>query len=218
MSRSDMPEPLSCPGPKVARAAQRPMLRSVAGLGFLLLAACPPAQVTRTLAATRPPVVDATLGPGDLFDVRVFEEPDLTGTYRVGPEGTIDYPLVGRVQISGKLPSDIAEELRGKLQQFVRKPQVSVLVREMNSKRVIVYGQVQHPGTFPYSNPMTVSQAISLAGGFTAMAQRENVRISRVEADQEKVIEVNLRQIAEGRASNSFLSPGDEVYVPERLF
>ena len=92
------------------------------------------------------------------------------------------------------------------------------LVREMNSKRVTVYGQVQRPGTFPYSNPMTLSQAISLAGGFTAMAQREKVRVSRVENERQEVLEVDLREIAEGKAPNRFLSPGDEVYVPERLF
>jgi polysaccharide export outer membrane protein len=188
----------------------------IAGLCALAAGCVPPPA--RSLVAPRPPVVDATLGPGDLFDVRVFEEPDLSGTYRIGPEGTIDYPLVGRVVVAGRLPGEIAEILRGRLREFVRNPQVSVLVREMNSKRVIVYGQVQHPGTFPYQDPMTISQAISLAGGFTAMASRETVRISRVEHERQQVIEVNLRQIAEGRAPNRFLSPGDEVYVPERLF
>src|SRR4051812_16141438 len=137
------------------------------------------------MAPLKPPVVDATLGPGDLFDVRVFEENDLSGTYRIGPEGTIDYPLVGRLELAGLLPGQIAEVLRDKLRAYVRAPQVSVLVREMNSKRVIVYGQVQHPGTFPYTGVMTISQLISLAGGFTAMAQRETVRISRVENNQQ---------------------------------
>ena len=170
------------------------------------------------MVAPRPPVVDATLGPGDLFDVRVFEEPDLSGTYRIGPEGTIDYPLVGRIDVAGRLPGDLAVVLQERLKTFVHAPQVSVLVREMNSKRVIVYGQVQRPGTFPYSNPMTISQAISLAGGFTTMALRENVRISRLAGDQQQVIEVDLRRISEGKAPNQFLSPGDEVYVPERLF
>lgn len=170
------------------------------------------------MVAPRAPVVDATLGPGDLFDVRVFGETDLSGTYRIGPEGTIDYPLIGRQMVAGLLPSQVAELLRDKLTSFVHKPQVSVLVREMNSKRVIVYGQVQKPGTFPYTNAMTIVQAISLAGGFTAMAQRERVVISHVENEQQRIIEVNLREIADGKAPNRFVAPGDEVYVPERLF
>jgi polysaccharide export outer membrane protein len=100
----------------------------------------------------------------------------------------------------------------------VRKPQVSVLVKEMNSKRVIVYGQVQHPGTFPYSSHMTVSQAISLAGGFTAMAARDQVTISHFEHDRQQTSQINLRNIADGKAPNRVVEPGDEVYVPERLF
>jgi polysaccharide export outer membrane protein len=162
--------------------------------------------------------VDATLGPQDLFEVRVFEEPDLSGPYRVDPEGSIDYPLIGRVQVAGKLPGEIASELEQRLTAFVRKPQVSVLVKEMNSKRVIVYGQVQHPGTFPYTNAMTISQAISLAGGLTAMAAKEKVIVSHFDREKQQIVHVNLRAIADGKDPNITVSPGDEVYVPERLF
>jgi polysaccharide export outer membrane protein len=164
------------------------------------------------------PRVDASLAPGDLFDVRVFQEPDLSGTYRIDDAGTIDFPLVGRVDVAGKLPSQIADSLRVRLTAYVHNPQVSVLVKELNSKRIIVYGQVQHPGTFPYTNEMTIAQAISLAGGFTTMAAREKVRISRMMKDHEVVIQVNLRAIADGRDPNQFITPGDEIYVPERLF
>jgi polysaccharide export outer membrane protein len=162
--------------------------------------------------------VDATLGTGDLFDVRVFGEPDLSGTYRVDIEGTIDYPLVGRVAVVGKLPGEVATLLRERLTAFIKSPQVSVLIKEMGSKRVIIYGQVQRPGTYPYTNPMTISQAISVAGGFTAMAARDRVIISRPQDNQQQIIEVNLRDIADGRVPNRFVAPGDEVYVPERLF
>jgi len=185
---------------------------------LLALAGCATGPTMHTLAAPRPPAVDATLGVGDVFDVRVFEEPDLSATYRVGSEGTIDYPLVGRVQVAGRLPGEVAMLIERELRKYVHAPQVSVLVREMNSKRVTVYGQVQRPGTFPYTDPMTISQAISLAGGFTAMALRESVRIARSDHDRQEIIELNLRQIAEGRAPNAYLSPGDEIYVPERAF
>jgi polysaccharide export outer membrane protein len=188
-------------------------------VGFVLAAASCSHSAVRSFTAPIAPEVDATLGPGDLFDVRVFGEPDLSSTYRVGPEGTIDYPLVGRLMISGLLSTQVAALLREKLTAFVHAPQVSVLVREMNSKRVIVYGQVQKPGTFPYSDAMTVVQAISLAGGFTSMAARERVVISRrTKAQRQEAVEINVRDIADGHAPNRFVSPGDEVYVPERLF
>jgi polysaccharide export outer membrane protein len=186
-------------------------------LGASLSAACGPAAVRR-LAAPRPPVVDATLGPGDLFEVRVFEEANLCGTYQVDPQGSIDFPLVGRTTVSGLLPGEVAQLLRDRLTAFVKDPQVSVLVKDMSSKRIVVYGQVQKPGTYPYANQMTISQVISLAGGFTIMAARERVTISRFEDKEQHIIEVNLRAIADGKAPNHFVEPGDEIYVPERLF
>jgi polysaccharide export outer membrane protein len=168
--------------------------------------------------AINQPTVHATLGPGDVFEVRVFEEPDLSGAYRVDEAGKIDYPLVGRVLVAGRLPGEVAEDLTSRLRSFVKSPQVSVYVRETNSKRVTVYGQVQRPGTFPYTYPMTVSQAISLAGGFATMAAREKVRVFRIENDRQVVIDVDVRSIVEGKAANQYLYPSDEVYVPDRLF
>jgi protein involved in polysaccharide export with SLBB domain len=187
-------------------------------LAWLLgIAACGPVPV-RKLTMPRAPQVDATLGPGDIFDVRVFEEGDLSGTYRVDADGVIDYPLVGRVKAQGLLPGELAQVLGAKLSSFVQRPQVSVLVKEWNSKRIIVYGQVQKPGAYPFTNPMTISQAISIAGGFTAMAARERVLISRLGHNEQEVIEIDLHAIADGKAPNHFITPGDEVYVPERLF
>lgn len=164
------------------------------------------------------PTVDATLGAGDVFDVRVFEEPDLSGTYKVDPSGSIDFPLVGNVTVAGRLPEQLTADLRTRLAAFVHNPQVSVLVKEMNSKHIIVYGQVQHPGTFPYTDAMTISQVISLAGGFTAMAARDKVRVSRFEHDRQHISEIDLKAIGDGTAANQFVQPGDEVYVSERLF
>jgi polysaccharide export outer membrane protein len=178
---------------------------------------CGPSAMRR-VAAPPPPVIDATLGAGDLFDIRVFEEPNLSGTYQVDEEGTIDFPLVGRVAVAGHLASDVATLLSKRLTAFVKNPQISVLVRDMVSKRIVVYGQVAKPGTYPYANAMTISQLISLAGGFTSMAARERVTISRFAANERHIIEVNLRAIADGKESNQFVEPGDEVYVPERLF
>jgi polysaccharide export outer membrane protein len=201
----------------MGNAVMHTRISRLIALFFFFPVGCAQLGSRKMVIPPRPPI-DSTLGPGDVFDVRVFQEPDLSGTYRIDTVGTIDYPLIGRVVVAGKLPSDIADTLRTRLTAFVHSPQVSVLVKEVNSKRFIVYGQVAHPGTFPYTNQMTISQAISVAGGFTAMAQREKVRISRLDKDNEVVIEVNLRAIADGKDPNQFITPGDEIYVPERLF
>jgi polysaccharide export outer membrane protein len=189
-------------------------------IALTLLAGGCPSPTGGTLSAPPPPKVDATLGVGDVFDVRVFGEPDLSSTYRIGHDGSIDFPLVGRVAASGKTASDLAGELRTRLVAFLHQPQVSILVKEANSKRVTVYGQVQKPGTYPYAELMTISQAISQAGGFTAMAAREKVLVSRFsrELGKQRVTVVNLLAIVDGKAPNQFVEPGDEVYVPERLF
>jgi polysaccharide export outer membrane protein len=158
-----------------------------------------------------------SLGPSDVFDVRVFGEPDLSSTYRVGTDGKISFPLIGQVHVQGKTTTILAEELQKRLEQFVKRPQVSVLLKESNSKKVTIYGQVQHPGTIQYSEQMTISQAVSMAGGLTAMAARESARVKRKRNGQTETIVVNLKAVANG-TETYYLQPGDEVFVPERLF
>jgi polysaccharide export outer membrane protein len=167
--------------------------------------------------AERPPVVDMSLGPSDVFEIRVYGEPELTSTYRASPEGSIDFPLIGRVAVKGMTPAQVAEEIRGRLQSYVKQPQVSVFVKEINSKKVTVYGQVQHPGTVNYAESMTITQAISVAGGLTVMAARDRVRVSRVRDGKAETFQVNLKEVSEGNTT-CYLQPGDEVFVPERIF
>lgn len=153
----------------------------------------------------------------DVFDVRVYDEPSMTGTYRVGADGTIDFPLIGRLSVKGRTPSQLAEEIQLKLEQFLKRPQVSVLLKESNSKKITVYGQVQHPGTLNFFDQMTIAQAISMAGGLTAMAARENTRVTRKREGKTETVVVNLKAVANGTLTY-YLQPGDEVFVPERMF
>ena len=114
--------------------------------------------------AAAPPVSSSTLGAGDLLEVRVFEEADLSGPYRVSPGGTIDFPLCGKVKVEGLNGSSTADVLTHCLgEKYLKRPQVSVLVREYNSKKIFVFGEVQKPGTFPYDEEMSVIQAITVA-------------------------------------------------------
>jgi polysaccharide export outer membrane protein len=192
------------------------------GVAVLLLAACPRPQgsVQSSLGKAAVDVrADTALGAGDVFDVRVYGEPELSGTYRVQSDGTIDYPLIGKVVVGGKPPSEAANMIAEKLREgFLRNPQVSLLVKEYNSKKVIVIGQVKSPGTFPYVEEMTVIQAITMAGGFSDLAAKNDIVVTRVSNGQETRIKVQAGAVAEGRAPNLALRPGDRVWVPERLF
>src|SRR5262245_46705169 len=145
---------------------------------LLLAVACADRATAPYPKSPPPPAEDSALGPGDLFDVRVFGEPELSGSYQVAQDGTIDYPLIGKLAGMGKLPNNVAAEIEARLKDgYLKSPQVDVLVKEQRSKKVSVLGQVKSPGTFPYVENMSIVEAISRAGGFTAMAKKNSVRV-----------------------------------------
>jgi len=177
-----------------------------------------------TLRADEVPQVNAapststTLGPGDLIEVRVFEEADLSGPYRVAPGGTIDFPLCGKVQVQGLNTSATADTLTRCLgEKYLKHPQVTVLLREY-SKKIFVFGEVQKPGTFPYEEDMSIIQAITMAGGFTKVASKNDIAVTRQVEGKETKIRVPVADIGTGRERNFRLHPGDIVFVPESIF
>jgi len=161
----------------------------------------------------------STLGPNDLFEVRVYQEPELSGLYQVGPQGDIMFPLCKQVTVAGLTANGAAEKLRACLSEgYLRNPQVSVLVKEFNSRKVFVFGEVQKPGTFAFEDGMSVVQALTLAGGFTKQAAQNSTSVTRHLNGQEVKMKVYVQDIALGKAANFTLEPGDIVYVPESMF
>jgi protein involved in polysaccharide export with SLBB domain len=168
---------------------------------------------------TGAPVSASTLGPGDVIEVRVFREQEISGIYQVGSDGDVLFPLCERVVVGGLGANAAAEKFRDCLAAgFMRDPQVTVLVREYNSKKVFVFGEVQKPGTFTYQDGMSVVQAVTLAGGFTRTAARNSTSVTRRVRGQEVKVKVNVQDIALGKVPNFTLEPGDIVYVPESMF
>lgn len=168
-----------------------------------------------------PPVsADTTLGPGDVFDVRVFGEDELSGTYQVSSSGTIDYPLIGRFDVSGLEPNGLADALAKQLQdgEFLRNPQVSVFVQEYNSKKVNIVGAVAKPGNYPVGAGLTAVQLVSIAGGLTSLAAGNDVVVTRQTDNGPLRFKVPVAKASEGRAQDVPLQAGDIVYVPERVF
>jgi polysaccharide export outer membrane protein len=161
----------------------------------------------------------STLGPGDVIEVRVYREQEISGVYQVGSEGDVVFPLCQRVVVGGLAANAAADKFRECLAAgFMRDPQVTVLVREYNSKKVFVFGEVQKPGTFIFQDGMSVVQAVTLAGGFTKTASRNSTSVTRRIRGQEVKVKVNVQDIALGKAPNFTLEPGDIVYVPESMF
>ncbi len=158
----------------------------------------------------------AALGAGDVVEVRVYQEKELTGLYRVDADGTFNFPLVGVVRAAGmnagSLAAQLTERLRG---GYLRDPQVSVFIKEFNSKKVFVLGQVAKPGTFPYEDKMTIVQAVTLAGGLKPLAAGNRLVLTRVVDGVEKKFVVPFDDVGSGEEQNVVLQPGDIVFVPE---
>lgn len=190
------------------------------------LTACRTATPTpMTGAATDPPPAATsdsetrrTLGPGDLVDVRVYLEPDHSGVWALSPEGTIDYPLCGKVHLAGRTSGTAADALRKCLARYLRNPDVSVVIREYNSKKVFVFGEVQKPGTFSFEEGMTIIEAITLAGGLTKVASPNGTTVARQGEGQQQKLRVPVKNIRDGQEKNFSLQPGDIIFVPESFF
>ena len=198
-------------------------LRIVTAALSLLVAGCAGPGGGRAGTSAEPAVTAglpaSTLGPNDIFEVRVYQEPELSGLYQVGPQGDIMFPLCKRVTVSGLTANGAAEKLRACLSEgYLRSPQVSVLVKEFNSRKVFVFGEVQKPGTFAFEDGMSVVQALTLAGGFTKQAAPNSTSVTRHVDGQEVKVKVNVQDIALGKSANFKLEPGDIVFVPESMF
>jgi polysaccharide export outer membrane protein len=193
--------------------------RSLLLLAFTLLAGCSRGGGAPG-GANDVGAEDTTLGPGDVFQVRVYGEEDLSSGYRVAQDGTIDFPFVGRVEVAGKEPTEVADLVASRLREgnYLRDPQVSVMVEEYNSKRVSVMGAVARSGTFPMRAGLTVVEAISLAGGFTPLASRNGTVVTRRVDGELQRFQVRVDDVTRGEADDVVLQAGDIVYVPERLF
>jgi protein involved in polysaccharide export with SLBB domain len=162
---------------------------------------------------------DDQVGVDDSFDVRVYGDNDLSGTYRVATDGTIDFPLAGRIPVAGLRTGEIQARLTERLKDgYLKNPQVTVLMKDWNSRKVSVLGQVQHPGSVAYHPRMTIVDAIALAGGFTGIAAKNAVSLRREAGGKIESHIYRVADITEGRSNNVLVLPGDVLVVEERLF
>ncbi|MGQ0533367.1 MAG: polysaccharide biosynthesis/export family protein [Caulobacteraceae bacterium] len=151
--------------------------------------------------------VEYRLGAGDQIRITVFNEPELTGPFTVGSQGTIAYPLVGTIRAGGLTVPEFTTALQSALSTYVRNPSVSVEVT--NYRPFFILGEVQRPGTYPYSASLTVPNAVATAGGFTYRANRSRVFIRHANENIERSYPLTVA---------TPVLPGDTVRIGERLF
>jgi polysaccharide export outer membrane protein len=157
------------------------------------------------------------IGPEDVLAVLYWRDPDMSAAQvTVRSDGKITLPLVGDVVASGKRPEELKRELEKAAAKYLTEPNVTVAVRELNSLKVYILGEVRNPGPYPLVGPRTVLQLIALAGGLNEYAKKNDIRVIRTEDGRQRSFPFHYEHVASGRAlgQNLQLLPGDTVVVP----
>jgi polysaccharide export outer membrane protein len=177
------------------------------------------AKVEKTAApeAHQAPAVpaDYVIGADDTLRISVWKEPDMNATLPVRPDGKISLPLLDDVQAAGLTPLQLKDSIKEKLKKYISDPRVTVVVTAMNSQRIFVAGEVNHPGAMALLPHMTMLQAISSAG-FTQFANVKGIYLLRTENGQQTKTRFNYKDVVKGNhpEQNIQLKPGDTVVVP----
>lgn len=203
--------------------------RYVKALVCLLALACGAAQSeTPTQGPSIPPqaakpvAADYLIGPGDTLQVFVWRNPELTATIPVRPDGKISTPLVEDMPAVGKTPSQLARDIEKVLAEYVKSPEVNVIVTVPASvfSQVKVIGQVKNPTALPYRDGMTVLDAVLAVGGLGNFAAGDRARLVRTENGKQTEIRIKLQKLVNNgdMSQNLPLRPGDVLVVPESRF
>jgi polysaccharide export outer membrane protein len=162
------------------------------------------------------PPVDYAIGPGDVLNIVFWREPDMTADVVVRPDGRISVPLLNDVVVAGLSPEQLRQKLAVDARRFVQDPNVTVVVKQINSRRVFITGQVSKPGPYPLVTPMNVLQLISTAGGLLEYADGKDVVVMRTENGKAINFRFNYKEVVRRKnlQQNIDLKPGDTVIVP----
>lgn len=156
------------------------------------------------------------LGPGDILDIRVFGEPEVSATAIVRMDGRISLPLAGEVVVAGNTPELVGEQIKEKLERFIDAPNVVVMLTESRSKKYYILGQVKSPGEYDITRPVTVLQAIARAGGFGEWAKKDKIMIVAEPGEKETINMFNYDRFLRDadKKKNILIKPGDTIVVP----
>ena len=197
-------------------------------IGSIALAQAAPAQPAASAASDKTASDKATtavsasqagpeyvIGPDDALHIAVWREADLTASLPVRPDGKISLPLLDDVQAAGLTPKQLADSITEKLKKFLADPRVTVVVTQINSKRIYLVGEVLHVGATPMLPNMTVLQALSSAG-LNQFANTKRIYVLRTENGKQQKLPVNYRKLVKGEQieQNYLLQPGDTIVVP----
>jgi polysaccharide export outer membrane protein len=155
------------------------------------------------------------IGREDVLDISVWRDADLSRILPVRPDGYVTLPITGDLMAEGKTAEELAGEIQGKLKAVIQEPRVTVIVKEVNSSRVFVTGEVAHPGVYPLRGRISLLQAIAMAGGFSEFASKDGIIVIRSGSDGGKIpARFSDLTADDGSRADFPLKAGDTVVVP----
>jgi polysaccharide export outer membrane protein len=159
-----------------------------------------------------------TIGPEDVLGILFWRDAEMSGDVTVRPDGMITLPLLRDVKAAGLTAEELANRIQEAAREFIKDASVTVVVRQMNSRKVFITGEVARPGSYPLASPTTVMQLIAIAGGLNEFANASKISIIRLENGQTKTFMFDYKNVASGkkREQNILLKPGDTVVIPEK--
>lgn len=156
---------------------------------------------------------DYRLGPGDKLRIEVYKDTQLSQSVQIRPDGKVTLPLIGDLEATGRTPIELRDTITKALKDYMTNPVVTVIVVEATAAMAYVVGEVGHPGSVNLQGPLTVLQAIALAGGLKDFADAKNIRIIR--KGVQSPIAFNYKDALKGVGQPVYLKPGDTVVVPD---
>lgn len=180
---------------------------------LLTLAVCF-SNTTSFSEMTKSDTKEFVLGPGDVLEVVIWEEPTLTRDVLVRPDGIFSFPLIGEIEASGRSIAEVQEEINAKISSFVSDAPATVLLKSLNSQSFSVVGKVNKPGQYPLFSPIRVIDAIAIAGGLTPFAD-DDIKIIRETAKGQQTHQFDYGKVIRGKElwQNILLQKGDTIVV-----
>jgi polysaccharide biosynthesis/export protein len=155
------------------------------------------------------------MSPGDKLRIEVYKDAQLSQSVQVRPDGKVTLPLIGDIEAAGRTPIELRDAIGAALKEYITKPTVTVIVVEATTATAYVMGEVNHPGAVPLQTPLTVLQALALAGGLKDFADVKNIRILRKDPTGVQMITFNYKDALKSARAPVYLRPGDTVVVPD---
>src|SRR5689334_3441670 len=178
----------------------------------------PPAAAAAAAPRPTDPVVPAgyVIGTDDVLSIVYWKDKDMSADAKVRPDGRIALPLINEVQAAGLTPEQLHKRLMEESKKYMEDANITVVVREINSRKAFITGEVYKPGPYPLTAPTTVLQLISMAGGLREYAEPRKIVIMRNENGRQISLPFNYKDVAAGKKldQNIELKPGDTVVVP----